>query len=770
MLNQHENLVVPKSDHLRVGDCVVDIARREVQAPSAEAPRRITVKALQVLLVLVAHRGQVVSREALLEWVWSGTLPGDDVLTQAVTQLRKAFGDERDAPRYLETIAKGGYRLLADVAWVPTQRAGEVPMSALPEVVPNGANADALADAQEAPVAEPQPEPTAPTSSPRSGGIRTAAFAAVACMVVLAVFAGFAWRGSRSMQSGAASKLPQDTTAAASTVPLPFALVAAQPTPEIQPSLSPDGNLVAYAMAGGGQGEGSAIHVQAAEAVPPSKLTEPPAGRSDIAPRWSPNGREIAFMRMGENACDLLSIPASGGVPRTVGRCPNLPMPQYDWLPDGSGFIAGTTGEKQQGARISTLDLRTGLWTPIRYEAAAGDVDLDPRVSPDGRWVVFRRNISNSDFWRMPLAGGKPERLTNLRTNIHGWDWMPDGKGLVFARLGEQLHLSSLDLASGEVKPLGIQDAMWVDVAARAPIVTFTVVSGQTGIYRRPNPVRDPDGRAERLFASSGSDLLPAISPDGRRIAFYSDRTRSARLWLADMGDPRSVRMVDGLLPVQRHPPRWLEDGKTLLVLGYPADAPDAGVAVYSVDVASGRHAKLELPAGTSPLIADPMSGNRLLVVADEGGGKLSLKVVDTAAKPWRVLATRANVGEVRYDPATERIWFVQADSPGLWSADAGLAKVEQLDASVPSAYWVKLWLPIDGQPYTTRPTDDCALGWMAIGKPGRPACLERSTHYGIGEPTLSTDQAWLYYSASTVPDNSDIALARFSETGKASR
>ena len=136
MLNQHENLVVPKSDHLRVGDCVVDIARREVQAPGASDPRRITVKALQVLLVLVAHHGKVVSREALLEWVWSGTLPGDDVLTQAVTQLRKAFGDEREAPRYLETIAKGGYRLLADVAWLPTHRAGEVPMQDAPPPAP----------------------------------------------------------------------------------------------------------------------------------------------------------------------------------------------------------------------------------------------------------------------------------------------------------------------------------------------------------------------------------------------------------------------------------------------------------------------------------------------------------------------------------------------------------------------------------------------------------------------------------------------------------
>ena len=68
--------------------------------------------------MLVAHQGKVVSRVAILEWVWSGTLPSDDVVTQAIAQLRKAFGDDRGTPRYLETIAKGGYRLLAPVSWI----------------------------------------------------------------------------------------------------------------------------------------------------------------------------------------------------------------------------------------------------------------------------------------------------------------------------------------------------------------------------------------------------------------------------------------------------------------------------------------------------------------------------------------------------------------------------------------------------------------------------------------------------------------------------
>src|SRR6476620_3457785 len=130
MLNQHRNLVVPESDWLRVGECLVDVPRREVRC--GDEPRRITVKSMQVLLVLVAHAGKVVSREALLEWVWADTMPTDDVLTQAITQLRKAFGDDRGAPRYLETIAKGGYRLLAPVEWQLAPESGTGASFALP--------------------------------------------------------------------------------------------------------------------------------------------------------------------------------------------------------------------------------------------------------------------------------------------------------------------------------------------------------------------------------------------------------------------------------------------------------------------------------------------------------------------------------------------------------------------------------------------------------------------------------------------------------------
>ncbi|HVC11362.1 MAG TPA: tetratricopeptide repeat protein [Burkholderiales bacterium] len=76
---------------------------------------RIEPKAMEVLMLLARHAGQVVSREQLLATVWAGVVVGDEALTQSVIKLRKALGDNPRSPAYIETISKRGYRLIAPV-------------------------------------------------------------------------------------------------------------------------------------------------------------------------------------------------------------------------------------------------------------------------------------------------------------------------------------------------------------------------------------------------------------------------------------------------------------------------------------------------------------------------------------------------------------------------------------------------------------------------------------------------------------------------------
>lgn len=77
----------------------------------AGACERIEAKTMQVLLALAERPDQVVTREELAHQVWPGRIVTDDALTNAIGKLRRALDDDARSPRFVETIAKRGYRL-----------------------------------------------------------------------------------------------------------------------------------------------------------------------------------------------------------------------------------------------------------------------------------------------------------------------------------------------------------------------------------------------------------------------------------------------------------------------------------------------------------------------------------------------------------------------------------------------------------------------------------------------------------------------------------
>jgi TolB-like protein/DNA-binding winged helix-turn-helix (wHTH) protein len=77
---------------------------------------RLEPKVMQVLVLLAAHPGQVVAKERLMATVWPDAFVTDDVLTRAISELRRVFGDDAKEPRFIQTIPKSGYRLIARVS------------------------------------------------------------------------------------------------------------------------------------------------------------------------------------------------------------------------------------------------------------------------------------------------------------------------------------------------------------------------------------------------------------------------------------------------------------------------------------------------------------------------------------------------------------------------------------------------------------------------------------------------------------------------------
>jgi DNA-binding winged helix-turn-helix (wHTH) protein len=103
-------------ERFRIGDWLVEAqSHRLIRAGHPEHSVRIEPKAMQVLVYLARHAGLVVQKDQVVQEVWEGTFVTDEVLTNAVWELRKALGDDPKNPKFIETIPRKGYRLVAAV-------------------------------------------------------------------------------------------------------------------------------------------------------------------------------------------------------------------------------------------------------------------------------------------------------------------------------------------------------------------------------------------------------------------------------------------------------------------------------------------------------------------------------------------------------------------------------------------------------------------------------------------------------------------------------
>jgi DNA-binding winged helix-turn-helix (wHTH) protein/tetratricopeptide (TPR) repeat protein/TolB-like protein len=128
--------------------------------------RYLRQQTMQVLAYLLEHRGELVSKDALITAIWNGTAVTDDAIVQCVVEIRKALGDDPRKPRFVRTVPKGGYSFIGPLTPILEQ-------PALPASV--------------GVAAAPTPHRQVP---------RWALASAAAAVVVLALVAAFAWRGS----------------------------------------------------------------------------------------------------------------------------------------------------------------------------------------------------------------------------------------------------------------------------------------------------------------------------------------------------------------------------------------------------------------------------------------------------------------------------------------------------------------------------------------------------------------------------------------------
>jgi Tol biopolymer transport system component len=358
---------------------------------------------------------------------------------------------------------------------------------------------------------------------------------------------------------------------------------------QIQPAFSPDGKKVTFAW-DGEKRENFDIYVKVVGAGAPLRLTSNPA--PEHHPDWSPDGRYIAFCRAVSDHFEIWSIPAQGGAERKLGEsavCEGL-----SWSPDGKYLALVDKTAPQASNTIFSLSVETGEKGRLTSLPDEFWGDFSPKFSPDGKTLAFRRASSseNNDLYVLSVGvGGKPEgsprRLTFRKEQISGFDWTADGRRIVF--LAGNLWMISASGGTPERLAVTSDDADALSVSRSGSRLVYQRHLFDFNIWRvnLGDPGRKP-GNPVPFISSPKEDIDPAVSPNGKRVAFVSGRTGGREIWMCDANGSNSVQLTS-FGGTNLFGPRWSPDGKNIAFAAEDGQKPH----IYVVSPNGGKPRRL---------------------------------------------------------------------------------------------------------------------------------------------------------------------------------
>lgn len=482
------------------------------------------------------------------------------------------------------------------------------------------------------------------------------------------------------------------------------ALLAAEEGREVRPSLSPDGTLVAYAWKEA-DGEGPyRLYVRPVPGGPSRRLTQS-LGRDDF-PNWSRDGKKLLFTRHWGTRVEVRVHELQTGREEKLlelpdaGRAESLQTRWAGWGPDGHSLAVIKPSRVDGPLALYLVSRDGGGWRQITFPGDGENGDRDFAFSPDGRQlaVVRERRGLESDIYLIRLGERKAARLTRELGMVHGLTFAPGGESLLLAapRLSAVHTLWRLwPDGRFEVVPGLLGESSW-------PSASFARKRLQVAYTRSSLPVnlhvwRAPfAGKPQPLLPSGLTEASAALSPDGRMLAFRSNRGGPMQIWTVNL-DGSNLRRVTNLEAVNIDSPRWSPDGKRLVFTAGRGDQRQA----YVIDLGSGELRELADPGGSrmraswSPdgrwifftsrrtgrfeIWKAPLDGGGAPVQVTRGGGVEAFPSADGTTVYFTKERPTLGVYQVSVNGGQERL-VVEGAREGLWAVGRAAIWYARLD------------------------------------------------------------------------------------------
>jgi tricorn protease len=374
--------------------------------------------------------------------------------------------------------------------------------------------------------------------------------------------------------------------------------LSSPPGVEIFPKFSPDGKFIAFT--GNYDGNNDVYLIPSGGGVP-LRLTE--HGYTDRVVDWTPDGQRILFASGRESGRDrfnqFYTIAATGGA------AVKLPFPYAEfgsYSPDGNQMAlvfvsqAFRNWKRYRGgwkANIHIYHFNNNTSEDISANEAAGD-EFPMWYNNYIYFLSDRGPEVRMNLWRYEISSKKFEQLTSFKDyDIHYPSMGPDdivfeqgGKLCLFSFASQQVTEVRVNVVTDRatLKPKMVAAAKYVQHAAISPDGKRALIEARGDIFSLPAE----NGYVKDLTQTSGAgERYPAWSPDGKSIAYWSDQSGEYELWLKHPGEEGPAKKLSSYGAGFRYGLFWSPDSKKIGFI-------DKAMKINIIDLASGATATID--------------------------------------------------------------------------------------------------------------------------------------------------------------------------------
>lgn len=554
----------------------------------------LTPKVFDTLLSLVEHRTQVVSKDELMKFVWPHSYVEEGNLTQNISMLRKLLGESADAPQYIETVPRRGYRFVAPVNEIMTED--------------NEAALTSLAVVEEKPAPSLLREQPAVAKSARAQSSTRLVWTLALVIIAGIAFALYRWLGSSNQSSaplmvnrltytGKASRIAispdgkyvAQAVAEAGKQSLWLRQAAAASEVEIIPpaavtyisiTFSADGNFL-YFVRGqhSGPGEGSFSDRGTLYKMPvlgkgEKKLLENVDGHIALAP----DGEWLAFVRQspnqGKSALMLARTDGLGEKELATRKFPDNFQPSGPaWSPDGKIIACSTnnfTADNPYRGLVG-INVADGSEKPLGSKHWYGATRRLAWLSDGSGILVLGSEYSRglNQIWQLAYPGNEAHKIISDLNDYADLSLSADAKMMAVVRADRTVNLwvapegdasRAKALTSGTGREDGVRGLTWTadgrivyrSMAGEAPQIWITGADG-TG--------------AQQLTADGKEHFDPAVAPDDQSIIWSSSAAGKRNIWRMNLDGSNPKQLTNGN---NEWHPEYTPDGKWLVYVTIP--------------------------------------------------------------------------------------------------------------------------------------------------------------------------------------------------------